>query len=550
MRLKGLARNSLEATDEPDLERILPMLPPLVGYTFVGDPDSKLKAIVEPDGKIGPPPEPSFDPTRYLDLPEPPTEVKHDLVDDLPIPRLLFLDREGELIFEEIALVEGEDLFVMLRSVEKGSVALKLLPSFSHISPDEFEAALGRVRDRWENLFDEAMRLEIPDPLLKRACRVAIARALSACIGPHPKYGVRRYAEGRHDSFPPATLSLVLCLLEWGLFDEAKRRLTYYLDRFVNSDGSFDYYGPAISEYGQMLSLATRVYRLTRDGRWLRDVLPELERIAAFLLRWPERDENGLLTGPAEADTFETHRMSFFSGNLWSVRGLLDLARILADSNPDQAKEIERFACQLLEKTLQIIRRSVDESVTPPFVPPAPGVKPFERMTQDTFASYTNYRYWPEMLSSGLLPPEICDYILDYRALHGGELLGMTRFMDWLDDWPLAHLAFGLLLRGRRRKFLTALYAHLVHHQAVGTLTAYEQVSIEADAHRKPMADFCLPSQLVVPIMVKWAIVFEMVPRKWLEEGFSAIGVPTESGIVDISASNADGGLTRGSSGI
>ena len=34
-------------------------------------------------------------------------------------------------------------------------------------------------------------------------------------------------------------------------------------------------------------------------------------------------------------------------------------------------------------------------------------------MTQDRFASYTNYRYWPEMLSAGFLRPEWADAIID-----------------------------------------------------------------------------------------------------------------------------------------
>ncbi len=70
-----------------------------------------------------------------------------------------------------------------------------------------------------------------------------------------------------------------------------------------------------------------------------------------------------------------------------------------------------------------------------------PAVKTSERPTSLTAtieASYTNYRYWPELLSSGLLPAEMARRIVDARLSGGGQFCGMTRFADHLDDWPLA----------------------------------------------------------------------------------------------------------------
>jgi len=49
-------------------------------------------------------------------------------------------------------------------------------------------------------------------------------------------------------------------------------------------DGTFDYYGPAISEYGQLLTVAARYVRITGDTAWLRENLPPLQHILHSLL--------------------------------------------------------------------------------------------------------------------------------------------------------------------------------------------------------------------------------------------------------------------------
>ena len=72
----------------------------------------------------------------------------------------------------------------------------------------------------------------------------------------------------------------------------------------------------------------------------------------------------------------------------------------------------------------------------------------------------------------------------------------MTRFLDHLDDWPLADYLYGLWSLGRKRDFLLSLYGHVACHQAGGHLTAYEQVSFPPGVEAAP---YCLPSQLVAP---------------------------------------------------
>ena len=118
-------------------------------------------------------------------------------------------------------------------------------------------------------------------------------------------------------------------------------------------------------------------------------------------------------------------------------------------------------------------------------------------MAEGNEASYTNYRYWLELLSSGILPEDMANRLVNARLNGGGQFCGMTRFLDWLDDWPLTDYLYSLWSLGRKNDFLLSLYGHIAYHQCEGHLTAYEQISFPGDPKGSQRADYCLPCQLV-----------------------------------------------------
>ena len=106
----------------------------------------------------------------------------------------------------------------------------------------------------------------------------------------------------------------------------------------------------------------------------------------------------------------------------------------------------------------------------------------------------TNFRYWPELLSSGVLPRQWMRRVVNARLTGGGQFCGMTRFGDCLDDWPLMNHLEGLWALGRRDDYRLCLWGHICHHQAEGHLTAYEAVAFPPG---QKVSDYCLPCQLV-----------------------------------------------------
>jgi hypothetical protein len=568
-----LGQEILAHGGDPTYEAVADLLPPLRAYTFLGTTTSAQKVIVWPDGRLGlgmhhrQLEHVLFDPAAVLrESAGSAAATKQGLVGAyLPVIDYAFSDARTPSGWEEIAFAAGREklaTYLCLRTSGGKRVYWRLPGRRPAEDGAPFYRALLSVQEEWQQFLAKGVQLEVPDPRVSDSSKAALVRALISEVRNHPKYGVAVYGAQEHDTFPPTTILLNLCLLDWGYTEEAKARLSYYLAHFVKPDGTFDYYGPAISEYGQLLTVAARYVRITGDTVWLQEYQPSLLRICNSLLAqisasWrqypPDSPYCGLLRGSAEADTRKDKRF-YFSGNVWCWRGLTEMGWLLKEAGERRGDAaLAQFGKDLLgagEKfranVLAALRREFQKSSAPPFLPPIVGMKePFGSMTENEFASYTNYRYWPEMLSPGMLPPEMRDAIIGYRTSHGGEVAGTTRLEDVMDDWPYAHYAWGLLEADQMEHYLLGFYGHLAYHQTPGSFTAYESVTIRGDSKRDYASDYCVPAQLVGPQLLRWMIAWEpwdkqelwlarAVPREWYAQGFSASRVPTCWGPVNL----------------
>jgi len=336
-------------------------------------------------------------------------------------------------------------------------------------------------------------------PLLDLSVKTGLAHIDATFRGDHPKYGVGNYAQNMHDGFPPTIIAAVDALSAWGMGRRATELFRYWLAHFVRESGTINYYGPSVSEYGQLLHTAALLDERAGTAGWWAEGYKALDRLAEFLLRLQAAAarEGNLIAGVPEADT-RKDVARYFHNNAWVVKGLRRWAELCERQKASPTTTIatvRKASAALAEATLGAVRKTwpVDPADwwLPPQVEPVP--RP-ARLTATTVASYTNYRYWPELLSSGLLPAELANRVVEARLAAGGQFCGMTRFAGHLDDWPLVNYLEGLWSLGRKRDFLLSLYGHVAYHQAEGHLTAYEQVSFPPG---QPRADYCLPCQLV-----------------------------------------------------
>jgi len=337
-------------------------------------------------------------------------------------------------------------------------------------------------------------------PFLDLSVKVGLAHVDATFRGDHPKYGVGRYAQERHDGFPPTIIAAVDALSAWGMHRRAAELFRYWLATFVRENGTIDYYGPSISEYGQLLHTAAMLHERAGPAGWWKEGFGALDRITQLLLELQADavEEGGLISGVPEADT-RKDTGEYFHNNAWVVKGLRQWAGLCErrKASPSVAIAAVRAASErLAQDTLRAVAETWPSDRTDWWLPPKVG--PTQRLSRLVVgwrtASYTNYRYWPELLSSGLLPDNLAHRVVNARLSAGGQFCGMPRFADHLDDWPLAEYLYGLWSLGRKNDFLLSLYGHIAYHQAQGHLTAYEQVTFPPG---RKAADYCLPCQLV-----------------------------------------------------
>jgi len=554
------------AAGEPSYEAVAELLPRVVDDTFVGDPRVTERAIIHPDGSI----EGLLGPLTELSQAELAEHGSWGIVDrSLPLPVMRVEPGQGALAEQIVVATVGREgalrVLVRRRYLEgerEGVEYFALLGEGEAPSEAEFYRAILAAWQQGRAAQERMMKLEGGDADLTAAAASSLQMADLTTRGCRPRYGIGPYDQERHDGFPPTTLHLVLCLLEWGDFARAEDVLGYYLDACVNGDGSFDYYGPAVAEYGQMLALAARYVQLTGDLRWWAARQSVLRAIWGRLLalrRESLADEDappetrGLIAGLPEADYHGDEaqwREYYFAGDAWACRGLTEMARLLQRTGQDAeaeaiAREVEAYEADLAAA----IARAKVETDAGIFVAPGPTQRtPFERITQDRHSSYCNYRYFAEMVSAGIVDRGTVAEIFAYRRSHGGELLGMTRFHGHLDDWPVLNYARAMLELGEVEHYLLLLYSHLAHHQAAGWLAAYEQVEIMPDEHglRRSHAGQVVPCQVTAPLMLRWALAYELrdedvlllapaVAHRWIagDEGLHVTGLPTRWGRVD-----------------
>jgi len=339
-------------------------------------------------------------------------------------------------------------------------------------------------------------------PFLDLSIKTGLAHIDATFQGDHPKYGVGVYNQVEHDGFPPTIIAAVDALSTWGMNNRAAQLFNYWLRNFVKEDGTFDYYGPSISEYGQILHTATLLEERAGEKGWWKEGFSKLNLIAEYLLRLISiaSEEDGLIAGVPEADTRD-QVAKYFHNNAWIVKGFNQWANLCEKkhSTPSTSIGIFRITAQKLkEDTLLAIQETWPADQCDWWLPARLGdiTRP-RHLTETREASYTNYRYWLELLSSEILPEDMANRVVNARLNGGGQFCGMTRVFDVLDDWPLTEYLYGLWRLGRKNDFLLSLYGHVAYHQCEGHLTAYESIRFPSDPKGSRSGDYCLPCQLV-----------------------------------------------------
>ncbi len=442
-----------------------------------------------------------------------------------------------------------------------------------------FFGELLKMKAGYEKTLEKGVRIQVPDLRIADQARHSLVRSMITRVQSFPKYGVldRNYGGSEHDGFPDTFNVDLAAMLDWGLFGLARDYVENYLRHFVRDDGTILYRGPETGQSGRMLTELARYWQLTGDGKLLLQYRKRIQAIANNLLELrkealglPKSDPAyGLLRGWCEADNCleidpESYRVAYFSNSCEAARGFAELGRAwMALGLTKEGAKLSKEASALSRDIQVAIPKSVLTNTVPPSLPAVAGAsEPFDVASQKRNSldpQFRAYRTYMEMLYSGQLTRAQADMVIDYREAHRDVILGVPLVYGYntgeMGGFLAYGHAYGLLRNDRIPEFLLMLYALSAHQYTRGSWTAPETRLIHPDRNAAP---YCPPAQLTVPMLLRWALVWEdpnedelwlgrAAPREWLEAGkrISIEVAPTRFGKVGFSLA-ASAGLISG----
>jgi hypothetical protein len=321
-----------------------------------------------------------------------------------------------------------------------------------------FFAMLAGIWNRWYNLIEERMPVEIPDTWLLNSARAGIVLSRCSYRGLRPSYQIGEGAytkipERSHALFPVAAYEFIWAHQLWHLSDEAEPYFTFYLENYILPDGDFLYNTQdqveAPLNVGVFVANAARAYDYTSDLAALQAKLPTLRRMIAQVLKryeyskrkWSSDErEYGLIWGSPEADLgepqndFPQSHPLYYQNSAWTWRGLHEYARCLAKAGRDhnladlqsESSQIAALASEMRSNIERSLRATIAASnpqmraagITP-FTPDDIHRKPTE------LSSYENHRFMMDWFTADWGDNSLDLGHLRHRELAGLQIMGM-----------------------------------------------------------------------------------------------------------------------------
>jgi len=585
-----LGQEILNRPGDPGYSEVAACFPPLrrasMTHTFVGTRENADKVGFDYGGRTS-----HFDPAVYVPAIRrirSEGKVWHGLVGGwLPVLRFVYPESDStwsEMIAFAPARMENgnrsiQPVWYRICRIESNTLSwVRYFDSYHPFPPrqegssEAFYRDLLAMRTHWAHELEPAMRVEIPDGRLADMARHSLVRDMITRDGVRPKYGVfdKDYAGNEHEGFPDTFNADTSAMSEWGLFSLAGQYIDNYFSQYVRDDGAILYRGPETGQYGRMLTVAALYARYSDDYATLVRNRSHLDSVARLLLnlrakakQLPASDPAcGIPAGWSEADACldpepQRYMQPYFSNAAEMARGFREIGQAwqLAGRKSHDEKLVS-WGRQLfeeaaaIEKDLQTaLERSLQRDLQPPFLPAIAGAKePFHiAVARDPLdPQFRSYRAFMEMLHSGLLTREQVKTIVDYRGAHHDIILGIPTAYGYnvheLAGFLSHGHAYGLLQHDFIREYLLTLNSLMAHQYTRGFWTAPETRPLKP---KIPAAPYCTPAQLVVPLLLKWMLVFEdpasgslwlakASPTAWLADGqrMAVSAAPTRLGKV------------------
>lgn len=435
----------------------------------------------------------------------------------------------------------------------------------------EFYRGLLEFAEYWDRQMHDLAPVTLPDASWSNMAAYAFVKEqIVRPGGVYPKYGAvdRDYYGPEYDGFQDIFTMSLYANLECGRFAQARDVFDNYFTSFVDAKGLVNMRGPETGQFGLTLSLVSRYYNYTGDKELLLKHREKIEATAALLaelhddaLRLPSSDPGyGLIHGWCESDSCLMPDPSlwwkpYFSDSAFAVRGWRDVAATWRTLQLSHAATLAASWSERSDRLQAALVKSIEANtrrdVHPPYIGPLPGTK--LTFLESIEREHPSEQGWPhrcyaELLQPGVLPDAQANMIIDCMRAYGATTLGVVANVERPHPSGrdiLGFISYGyaqaLLRLDRIEEYILFLYAHRYHDHSRGSWTAGEVSGITGDG-----ALFCIPAQQTIPLLLRWALVFEdpdaetlyfgrALPRQWLASGqpIGIEGAPTRWGRVD-----------------
>jgi len=563
-----LGEEILAEPEDPSFEQVAPLFPPLRVPTFVGTRHS----IDKPTFDYG-----AFSDEIYVDVGKVFPEIaaareKLDVWEGivggwLPVPRFVFPAGENRLWEVVIFAEEDPSRFwtqpIWFRILLIEGAQVKEAHHFYHHLPypprgeppaNKFYTALLKLQRDWHEVLNPTLKIDVPEARIQDFCRHALAMEMITRVGNQPKYGYPPlggidvfggYGYSNVDTFQDVFNSSVITFSEWGLLDIAKGYIDHYFTEYVRDDGSIDTRGPETGQYGLMLAALAKYYNYSKDAELILKHLRKIQGIVDMFygLRAESKKVSsedpsyGIISGWSEHDSClkvdpYSLMLPFFSNNAAASRGFIDVGRVFIEiggntSNTGLVKAGQGMIDEAEEMRKDLytsMQKSMRTNVEPPALPAVAGDR------SRVFA----HRVYAELMQSGMLTKEYASAITRFGSDGARRLAGRGGFLFY-------GFGYGILHHDWIREFLLSYYSVMAHGYSRGTWTSVESAALDMSRY----APYCTCSQLTIPALTKWMLVFEdpnepvlwlskAIPQRWLADGqrVSVEGAPTRFGTV------------------
>jgi hypothetical protein len=413
--------------------------------------------------------------------------------------------------------------------------------------------AFAAAADDWRARLG-AVVLELP-PVARdhaAAVRTAAAHVLVNRDGPAIQPGPRRYTR----SWIRDGAIMAAALLRVGRSAEACAFVRWYATH-QRADGNVpcavDRTGPdwlaEHDSHGELVFAVAECFRFTRDGAFLAEMWPAVERAIDFLdvLRatrlGPEFDapalraRKGLLPESVSHEGYLAHPVHAYWDDFWALRGYADAAEMAAVlGNPRAARRIGAARDELRAA----LRASIAHTIAERKIPYVPGSVEWADFDPTATANAVALLGFAGDVPRDALERTFDEYLAGFRRRRTGEV-------DWNNYSPYEVRIMGALVRLGRRADAAELAAFFLDDRRPRAWNQWPEIAWRdprSPGHLGDVPHTWIGAEYVLSVlsMLAWErdaddalVVAAGVPGAWLDAGEVAVtGLPTRHGPLDV----------------